>query len=34
MADIFQNSNQTVKMLDFMKHLYKRYKVLNQLTEA
>lgn len=33
MADLFKNGNETVKMLDFVTSLYKKYKVLNRLSE-
>ena len=34
MTDLFKNSNQTVRMLDFVNILYKKYKVLNKLSEG
>ena len=34
MTDLFKNSNQTVRMLDFVNVLYKKYKVLNKLSEG
>jgi len=33
MTDIFENGREEIKMLDFMKNLYKKYKVLNQLSD-